>query len=46
MSIFLEKTKALLRQPSLKRPAWEDFKIIFHKYRELVNPDHHSPYID
>ncbi len=37
---------ALLRQPSLKRPTWEDFKIIFHKYRELVNPDHHSPYIN
>jgi len=36
---------ALLRDPSLKRDTWEDFKIIFHKYRELVDPDHHSPNI-
>lgn len=36
---------ALLRDSSLKRDTWEDFKIIFHKYRELVDPDHHSPNI-
>jgi len=36
---------ALLRDPSLKRDTWEDFKRIFHKYRELVNPDHNSQYI-
>ncbi|MBN2667358.1 MAG: uracil-DNA glycosylase [Bacteroidales bacterium] len=36
---------ALLRDPSLKRDTWEDFKIIFHKYRELVDPNHHSPNI-
>jgi len=36
---------ALLRDPSLKRDTWEDFKIIFHKYRELVDSKHHSPYI-
>ena len=36
---------ALLRNPSLKRETWEDFKKIVLKYRELVNPDHHSEYI-
>ncbi len=36
---------ALLRDPSLKRDTWEDFKKIFFKYRELVNPDHQSPHI-
>lgn len=36
---------ALLRDPSLKRATWEDFKNIFHKYRELVDPDHYSPNI-
>ena len=33
---------ALLRNPSLKRPVWEDFKKVVAKYRELVNPDHFS----
>ena len=33
---------ALLRDPSLKRDTWEDFKKIVIKYRELVNPDHYS----
>lgn len=33
---------ALLRNPSLKRPAWEDFKKVVAKYRELVDPDHFS----
>lgn len=36
---------ALLRDPSLKRDTWEDFKKIFYKYRELVNPDHTSRFI-
>jgi len=35
---------ALLRNPSLKRDAWEDFKKVVAKYRELVNPEHHSDY--
>jgi len=36
---------ALLRDPSLKRDTWEDFKKIVLKYRELVNPDHYSAYV-
>ncbi len=36
---------ALLRDPSLKRDTWDDFKKIFYKYRELVNPEHQSQYI-
>jgi DNA polymerase len=35
---------ALMRNPSLKRDAWEDFKKIIEKYRELVNPGHYSAY--
>lgn len=37
---------ALLRNPSLKRDTWDDFKIIFHKYRELVDPHHKSQHIN
>ncbi|MRT92512.1 uracil-DNA glycosylase [Ancylomarina sp. 16SWW S1-10-2] len=33
---------ALLRNPTLKRPVWEDFKNVVAKYRELVNPEHYS----
>lgn len=33
---------ALLRNPSLKRDTWEDFKKIIVKYRELVDPQHFS----
>lgn len=33
---------ALLRNEKLKRPAWEDFKKVVAKYRELVNVDHFS----
>ena len=33
---------ALLRNEKLKRPAWEDFKKVVAKYRELVNSDHYS----
>lgn len=36
---------ALLRNPALKRDTWEDFKKIVFKYRELVNPDHHSDHV-
>ncbi|MDO4951753.1 MAG: uracil-DNA glycosylase [Bacteroidales bacterium] len=35
---------ALLRNPPLKRPVWEDFKHVIDKYRQLVNPSHHSDY--
>ncbi|OFX83609.1 MAG: uracil-DNA glycosylase [Bacteroidetes bacterium GWF2_33_16] len=33
---------ALLRNEQLKRPAWEDFKKVVTKYRELVNSNHFS----
>lgn len=33
---------ALLRNPNLKRPAWEDFKKVVAKYRELIDPNHYS----
>jgi DNA polymerase len=33
---------ALLRNPQLKRAAWEDFKKVVAKYRELVDSNHHS----
>ncbi|MBN1107487.1 MAG: uracil-DNA glycosylase [Bacteroidales bacterium] len=36
---------ALLRDPGLKRPTWEDFKKIVLKYRELVDPDHYSAHV-
>ncbi|MGD2034039.1 MAG: uracil-DNA glycosylase [Bacteroidales bacterium] len=36
---------ALLRNPSLKRTTWEDYKKIVYKYRELVNSQHSSPYV-
>lgn len=36
---------ALLRNPSLKRDTWEDYQRIFHKYREIADPGHASPYI-
>ena len=35
---------ALLRNPALKRPVWEDFKNVVAKYRELVDPEHYSKY--
>lgn len=34
---------ALLRNPQLKRPTWEDFKQVVAKYRELVDSSHYSP---
>ena len=36
---------ALLRNPDLKRDTWEDFKKVVRKYRELINPEHHSDYV-
>ncbi len=33
---------ALLRNQKLKRPAWEDFKKVVAKYRELVDKEHYS----
>lgn len=33
---------ALLRNPRLKIPAWEDFKMIVAKYRELIDTNHYS----
>lgn len=36
---------AILRNPSLKRDTWEDFKKIVFKYRELVDSQHYSAYI-
>ncbi len=36
---------ALLRNPSLKRETWDDFKKIVCKYRELVDPHHFSAHI-
>jgi len=34
---------ALLRNPALKKDAWEDFKMVVQKYRELVDPEHNTP---
>lgn len=36
---------ALLRNPDLKRPTWEDFKKVVYKYRELVDPRHYSAHV-
>ncbi|MFC2104097.1 uracil-DNA glycosylase family protein [Bacteroidota bacterium] len=33
---------ALLRNEKLKRSAWEDFKKVVTKYRELINENHFS----
>lgn len=35
---------ALLRNPTWKKDAWHDFKLVIDKYRELVDPAHKSPY--
>ena len=35
---------ALLRNPNLKKAAWEDFKQVVAKYRELVDKNHYSQY--
>lgn len=36
---------ALLRNPDLKKEVWEDMKEVVRKYREVVDPKHHSPHI-
>lgn len=36
---------ALLRNPSLKKDSWDDFKNVVVKYRELVNPGHYCAFI-
>jgi len=36
---------ALLRDPSLKRDTWEDFKKIVWKYRETCDPNHYSAHV-
>ena len=36
---------ALLRNPALKKEAWEDFKKVVYKYRQIMDPTHYSPYI-
>lgn len=36
---------ALLRDPSLKRDTWEDFKEIVRKYRETCDPNHYSAHV-
>lgn len=35
---------ALLRNPEYKKPCWEDWKRVIDKYRELVDPRHHTPH--
>lgn len=35
---------ALLRDPSKKKEAWHDFKLVIDKYRELVDASHVSPH--
>ncbi|TKG96572.1 uracil-DNA glycosylase [Puteibacter caeruleilacunae] len=36
---------ALLYNPDLKRPTWDDYKKVVIKYRELVNADHYSAHL-
>ncbi|MCG0239932.1 MAG: uracil-DNA glycosylase [Firmicutes bacterium] len=36
---------ALLRDPSKKKPVWEDIKEVVRKYRELVDPNHYCRYV-
>jgi uracil-DNA glycosylase family 4 len=38
-------TSALLRNPALKRDTWGDFKKVVYKFRQIVDPAHHSAYI-
>lgn len=35
---------ALLRNPALKRPVWDDFKQVIDKYRQIVDPNHYCAY--
>jgi uracil-DNA glycosylase len=36
---------ALLRNPELKKEVWDDMKLLVQKYREIVDPMHHSQYL-
>lgn len=36
---------ALLRNPDLKKDVWEDMKLVVQKYREIVDPEHKSPFL-
>jgi uracil-DNA glycosylase len=36
---------ALLRNPSLKKDSWDDFKKVVVRYRELVNPGHYCAFV-
>ncbi len=36
---------ALLRNPELKKEVWEDMKMVVQKYREIVDPSHHTPHL-
>lgn len=36
---------ALLRDPTLKRDTWEDFKKIVVAYRQHIDPNHYSAYV-
>ncbi len=36
---------ALLRDPSLKRDTWDDYKKVVFKYRELVDSKHYSAHV-
>jgi DNA polymerase len=36
---------ALLRNPELKKDVWEDMKEVVRKYREIVDPNHHSAHL-
>lgn len=37
---------ALLRNPNLKKDAWDDFRKLVAKYIELIAPDFRPPYYD
>lgn len=36
---------ALLRNPALKKPTWDDVKTLVLEYRKRIDPTHHSDYI-
>jgi uracil-DNA glycosylase family 4 len=36
---------ALLRDPRRKPEVWEDIQKVYQKYRQLVDPNHSSPFI-
>jgi len=37
---------ALLRNADQKKDAWEDFKKVYYKYKEIVDPSHRSAQIE